>query len=182
MGRKVVFVTGHRTSACGKSMKFILFMVIALVTLSAKAQKPCPPDRPPDAPCGDLLRFMEHGNVRWGDERAVLDHLADSFRRMNNQVIFFLIYPGQNSCKDEARLRALRAKKYLVQRHRIPQNDIVWKSGGFRSDLSVEIWLLPKGKPLPEPETSLTIDPSRVQLNRKCKELRQRFRHAMSLW
>jgi hypothetical protein len=94
---------------------------------------------------------------------------------MNNQVIFFLIYPGQNSCKDEARLRALRAKKYLVQRHRIPQNDIVWKSGRFRSDLSVEIWLLPKDKPLPEPETSLTIDPSQLQMNRKCKGLRQRM-------
>ena len=153
----------------------MLFLVItALLTISAKAQQPCPSDRPPDTPCGDLLRFMEHGNVRWRDERAVLDHLADSFRRLNNQVIYFLLYPGENSCKDEARLRAVRAKKYLVQRHGIPQNEIVWKSGGFRSDLSVQIWLLPKDKPLPEPQTFLTIDPSQVHSNRKCKELRQR--------
>ena len=117
---------------------------------------------------------MEHGNVRWSDERGVLDHLADSFRKSNNQVIYFLIYPGQNSCKDEARLRAQRAKRYLVQRHRIPAVDIVWKSGGFRPDLTVEIWLLPKDKPLPEPSTFITIDPSQIHVSRKCTELRER--------
>ena len=117
---------------------------------------------------------MEHGDVRWSDERGVLDHLADSFRQSNNQVIYFLIYPGLDSCKDEARLRAARAKKYLVQRHKIPQADIVWKAGGVRTDLSVEIWLLPKDKPLPEPAAFMTIDPAQVHLSRKCKELRQR--------
>lgn len=117
---------------------------------------------------------MEHGNVKWRDERAVLDHLADSFRRSSDQVIYFLIYRGQNSCKDEARLRAARATKYLGQHHNIPQADIVWKNGGFRPDLSVQIWLLPKDKPLPEPSTFLTIDSSKVHLSGKCKELGQR--------
>ena len=146
-------------------------MAIAFLTISAKAQEPCPPD----LPCGGIPRFMEYGSsVKWRDESAVLDQLADSFRRSSNQVIYFLIYPGQNSCKDEARLRALRAKQYLVQYHKIPQVDIVWKNGGFRTDLSVEIWLLPKGKPLPEPSTFITIDPSQIHLSGNCKELRQR--------
>jgi hypothetical protein len=153
-------------------MKYILFVVIVLLTTNVKAQEPCRPDRAPDAPCGDIFKFSEHGNLRWTDERASLDGLADIFRRSSNQLICFLIYPGVDSCKDEARLRALRAKKYLVQHHRIPQNDIVWKSGGFRKDLSVEIWLLPKGKPLPEPDTSFVIDPA-PRLSRKCKELKQ---------
>jgi hypothetical protein len=149
-------------------MKFILFLIAsALLAISASAQEPCPPD----LPCGGIPRFREYGNVRWSDERAVLDHLADSFRRSRNQVIYFLIYAGQRPCKNEARLRALRAKKYLVQRHKIPKPDIVWKDGGFRSDLSVEIWLLPKDKPLPEPANFLTIDPSHVR-SRKCKRLR----------
>ena len=149
------------------SMRFILFTIFAIFTISTRAQEPCPPDS--DTPRG---RFIEFGGVTWPDERAVLDHLADSFRRLNNQVIYFLIYPGQNSCKDEARLRAVRAKNYLVKRHKIPQTDIVWKSGGFRPDLSVEIWLLPKGKALPEPSTFITIDASQVRLKKKCKVLR----------
>ena len=146
-------------------MSFILLILIAL--FSAGPQEPCPPD----VACGGTQRFMEHGNVRWSDERAVLDHLADSFRKSKNQVIYFLIYPGQNSCNDEARLRAMRAKKYLVQHHKTSRADVVWKSGGFRQDLSVEIWLLPKDEPLPEPSTFVTIDPSEVRLSRRCKGL-----------
>src|SRR5262245_21744819 len=137
----------YKLSNLAIAVRFILFIVIAFLTTSGKGQEPCPPD----LPCGGIPRFMEHGNVRWRDERAVLDHLADSFRRSSDQVIYFLIYAGQSSCKDEARLRAMRAKKYLVQHHKIPQADIVWRNGGFRTDLSVQIWLLPKDRPLPEP-------------------------------
>ena len=148
-------------------------MVIVLLATSAKAQEPCPPDRAPDAPCGDILKFREHGNLRWNDERASLDGLADSFRRSGNQLIYFIIYPGVDSCKDEARLRAERAKKYLVQHHKIPPNDIFWKSGGFRESLSVVIWLLPKGKPLPEPDPFGIIDPP-PRVTRQCKGFRVR--------
>ena len=115
---------------------------------------------------------MEHGNVKWSDERGVLDHLAESFRKSNHQVIYFLIYPGLNSCEDEARLRAVRAKTYLVQRHKIPQADIVWRNRGVRPDLSVEIWLLSKDKPLPEPSTDITIDAAEARIRKKCKDLK----------
>ena len=149
-------------------MKLLLLPIAtAFLAINLNAQVPCPPD----VPCGGIPRFMEHGNVRWSDERGVLDHLADSFRNSSNHLIYFLIYAGQNSCRNEARLRALRAKNYLVQHHKIPQADILWKDGGFRPDLSVQIWLMPKDKPLPEPDTSITIDPSEVHLKRKCKNL-----------
>jgi hypothetical protein len=146
-------------------MSFILLIVAALFSIGP--QEPCPPD----VACGGMQRFMEHGNVRWSDERAVLDHLADSFRKSKNQLIYFLIYPGQDSCKDEARLRAQRAKRYLVQHHKISRADIEWKSGGFRQELSVVILLLPKDKPLPEPSTFVTMDPTEVRLSRRCKGL-----------
>ena len=149
-------------------MKFLLFMVMGLSTIITNAQEHCPPD----LPCGGIRRFMEYGDVRWRDERRVLDHLADSFRRSNDQVIYFVIYAGQNSCTDEAKLRAMRARKYLVQRHKIPPAGIVWKNGGFRVDLSVEIWLLPKDQPLPEPSTSVTLDPSQIHITGKCKATR----------
>ena len=74
-----------------------------------------------------------------------------------------------NSCKDEARLRALRAKKYLVQHHSISSKSISWRDGGFLPDLRFEIWLLRQDQPLPEPSTFLTIDPADVKSQRKCK-------------
>jgi hypothetical protein len=129
-------------------MKFILLIaVIGLLAVSTPSQEPCPVDRP----CAGIPRFVEYGDVRWRDERAQLDNLASQFRKSPNQVIYFLVYAGMRSCKDEARLRALRAKKYLVQHHSIPPRSISWRDGGFRPELQVEIWLLTQAQPLPEP-------------------------------
>jgi hypothetical protein len=151
-------------------MKFILLItVIGLLAVSTLGQEPCPVDRP----CGGIPRWAEHGNVRWRDERGQLDNLAAQFHKSPNQVIHFLIYPGMRSCKDEARLRALRAKRYLVQHHSIPAKSISWRDGGFLPDLRVEIWLLPQDQPLPEPFTSMTIDPAAVKLQRNCREFRR---------
>jgi len=152
-------------------MKIILFFTLTgLLVISANDQE-C---WPPQLPCGANLRFAEHGDISWGDERARLDVLAIHFRKSSNQVIYFLIYAGLHSCKHEARLRALRARKYLVQHHKLPQASIVWKDGGFKPDFSMEIWLLPSGKPLPEPSSFLTVDPSQVRFSKNCKELKQR--------
>ena len=111
--------------------------------------------------------------MRWRDERARLDNLASQFRKSPNHLIYFLVYAGMRSCKDEARLRALRAKKYLVQHHSIPPKSISWRDGGFRPELSFEIWLLRQDQPLPEPSTFMTIDPAAVKSQRNCKELRR---------
>jgi hypothetical protein len=147
-------------------MKFILLItVIGLLAVSTPSQEPCPVDRP----CGGIPRWAEHGNVRWRDERAQLDNLASQFPKSPNQVIYFLVYAGLRSCKDEARLRALRAKKYLVQHHSIPPKSISWRDGGFLPELRVEIWLLHQDQPLPEPSTFMTIDPADVKLQRNCK-------------
>lgn len=147
----------------------LLITVIGLLAVSAVSQERCPPD----APGGGVPRFAEHGNLRWRDERALLDQLASTFVKSPNHVIYFLIYPGLQSCKDEAKLRALRAKKYLVQHHSIPPENISWRAGEFRVDLSVEIWLIPQGKPLPEPFHFMTIPSSELKLHRNCRELRR---------
>ena len=146
-------------------MKFVLLIpVIGLLTLSTLSQEPCPVD----IPCGGIPRWSEHGDIRWRDERALLDNLASQFRKSPNHVIHFLVYAGMNSCKDEARLRALRAKKYLVQHHSISSKSISWRDGGFLPDLRFEIWLLRQDQPLPEPNTFMTIDPIKSQRN--CKQ------------
>ena len=149
-------------------MKFILLIaVIGLLAVSTLSQEPCPVDRP----CGGIPRWAEHGNVRWRDERAQLDNLASQFQKSPNQVIYFIVYAGLRSCKDEARLRALRAKRYLVKHHSIPSKRISWRDGGFLPELRVEIWLLHQDQPLPEPSTFTTIDPAAaVKLQRNCRE------------
>jgi hypothetical protein len=151
-------------------MKLILLItVIGLLATSTPSQEPCPVDNP----CDGIPRWSEHGNVRWRDERARLDNLASQFRKSPNHVIYSLVYAGMRSCKDEARLRALRAKKYLVQHHSISPKSISWRDGGFLPELSFQIWLLRHDQPLPEPSTSMTIDPAAVKSQRSCMEYRR---------
>ena len=146
-------------------MKLILLIpVLGLLVVSTPSQEPRPVDATP--------RWSEHGNVQWSDERARLDNLASQFRRSPNHVIHFLVYAGMRSCKGEARLRALRAKKYLVQHHSIPPKSISWRDGGFLPELSFEIWLLRRDQPLPEPHTFMTIDPA-PKSQRNCTEYRR---------
>lgn len=144
-------------------MKFFA-AIIGLFTLltSSYGQEPCPVD----VGCNGIPRFMEYGNVRFSDERGVLDSLAVQLRNSPNEIAYFLIYAGLTSCVDEARKRAIRAKNYLVRKHGIRADRVLWKDGGFKVDQSTEIWLLPKDRTLPEPSPTMKRADVRV---RKCR-------------
>lgn len=147
-------------------MKFILLIsLMGVLTVSVRGQASRPVD--------DLARWSEHGNIHWRDERIRLDRLASQFRKSSGHVIHFLVYAGNNSCKDEARLRALRAKSYLVRHHSIPSQSISWGDGGFLPELSFEIWLLQPDQQLPVPHTFMTMDPSVAKARQNCAEYRR---------
>ena len=110
---------------------------------------------------------MEYGNVRNNDERAVLDNFAKGLRASPDSIGYILIYAGLTPCKDEATKRGIRAKTYLVRKHGISADRIIWRDGGFMVDLSTQIWLLPRGSQLPEPQTIVTLP--NVRATKKCK-------------
>jgi hypothetical protein len=146
-------------------MKFVLIIALPLLVLvSTKGQEPCSPDHP----CGGIPRFAEYGSLpSRDDERAVLDRLASQFRKTSDHVIYVLVYAGRRPCLDEAKARANRIKNYLIKKHAIEGNRINWKDAGFLSDLSIQIWLLPRRAKLPEPDR--TIELSQVQTRKNCK-------------
>jgi hypothetical protein len=140
----------------------IALVAVWTIALVVRAQEACPPD----LPCGGISRFAEYGNIRANDERTVLDHLAKQLRIAPDEIVYVLIYAGQDACIDEARLRTIRIKNYLVKKHAIASDRIVLKDGGFRSDLSTILWLLPRTSRLPE--ASPTLDRANKLLGR-CK-------------
>lgn len=116
-------------------------------------ERPCPVD----LPCGGIPRFAEYGNIRASDERAVLDHFAKQLVMSPDEIAYVLIYAGQEACTNEGRLRLVRIRNYLVEKHAIAADRIVLKDGGFRSDLSTQLWLLPsRTTDLPEASPTLT--------------------------
>ena len=126
----------------------IVFIILAIssLALSARSQQPCPVD----LPCNGIPRFAEYGNIRASDERAVIDSLGKQLRLSSDEMVYIMIYAGQEACVDEARLRALRIKKYLVKKYAIATDRIVLKDGGFKVELSTELWLLPRSSRLPD--------------------------------
>lgn len=126
-------------------------VTIGAIAFGARGQEPCPAD----VPCNGILRFFEYGNVRADDERAVLDHFAKQLRMESDQIAYVMVYAGENACIDEARLRMRRIKNYLVKKYAIAADRIILKDGGFRADLSTQLWLLPRTSELPEASHSL---------------------------
>ena len=149
--------------SCSATLLLII-IVIAALSSTTRGQEPC---GGVDNPCGAIHRWMEYGNIRNGDERAVLDALAKGLRDSPDSIAYFLFYAGQTPCKDEAAKRGIRAKNYLIRKHAIPPDRIVWRDGGLMVDLSTQIWVVPRGSKLPEPQTTVVL--TNVRATKKCK-------------
>ena len=102
--------------------------------------------------------YVEYGNIRFRDERAMLDHYASQLQLDPDTVVYIFAFSGRVACAGKAKARAARAKSYLVKKHGIAPERVSWIDGGFRSDLSVELWLRPRARTPPEPTP--TVDPA----------------------
>jgi preprotein translocase subunit Sec61beta len=127
-------------------------MSLLLLSASAGAQESPSTARPVDANPG----YVEYGNIRFRDEKAMLDHYASQLRLDPDSVVYIFAFSGRVACAGEAKARAVRAKNYLVKKHSIAPDRVIWKDGGLRENLSVELWLRPRAKPAPEP--TLTVN------------------------
>jgi hypothetical protein len=102
------------------------------------------------------LKFDEYGNIKFNDEKARLDNYAIQLQNQPGAQGYILAY---GSCAGEAEARAQRAKDYLVNTRGIDAGRLVTVDGGCRSDLSVELWIVPTGATPPAASTENIISP-----------------------
>jgi len=141
--------------------------------MGVKVQEPSSPRMPIDG----RSRLVEYGNIRFRDEKAMLDHWASRFRQEPGNNIYILVYSGRYTCAVEAEARAARAKSYLVKRHGIGADRVIWKVGGIRERLSVDLWLWPRDEALPLP--SPTVDPRGAKFIDSCRPRRRGVRNKL---
>ena len=157
-------------------MKVFLTVVFCLSVMlsvaSAQEQEPANPCSQPSRIC-DPRKFDEYGKLLWSDEEARLDNVAAELKLSPDNVVYLYAYNGRRGCIGEAQVRAARAKDYLVNKRGIESDRVIWKDGGHREDLVIEIWVEPRAAVAPY--ASPTVDPSEARL-RRCKSLRQRGR------
>ena len=104
-------------------------------------------------------KIDEYGNLRWSDEKARLDNFAIELQNDPSNVGFLVGYGGRRSFRGEAARRTERAKKYLTTARGITADRVVTVDGGYREELTVELWTSSKDAP---PYLSPTVDPSEV--------------------
>ncbi|HKG47995.1 MAG TPA: Ig-like domain-containing protein [Pyrinomonadaceae bacterium] len=107
---------------------------------------------PPAAP----TKFDEYGNIRFNDEKARLDNYAIQLQNQPGATGTIIVY---GSCAGEAQQRGDRAKDYLVNTRGIEAGRITVVDGGCRSDLTVQLWVVPAGATAPTVETTGAIEP-----------------------
>jgi hypothetical protein len=131
-------------------------------TSSCTTQVKPPPAQP--------VKFDEYGNIRFNDEKARLDNYAIQLQNQPGSTATIIAY---GSCEGEAQTRADRAKDYLVNTRGIEAGRITTVDGGCRSDLTVQLWIVPQGATAPTPDTTNAISPC-PQCKKKAAPRRRR--------
>ena len=109
--------------------------------------------KPPPA---QPVKFDEYGNIKFNDEKARLDNYAIQLQNQPGSTGVIIAY---GSCAGEAQARADRAKDYLVNTRGIEASRITTVDGGCRSDLTVQLWIVPQGATAPAADTTGVISP-----------------------
>jgi hypothetical protein len=135
-------------------MKLALFILGLIMMASASAKAQFDP-------------FDSYGSISWEDEKAHLDNFAIALQHDPESIGYIIVYAGRRPCPGEARDRALRAKKYLVETRSIQVGRIKWIDGGYREELTVILQPAPRGAA--ELKASPTLKPSEVQFIKNCK-------------
>lgn len=93
--------------------------------------------------------FDSYPDIRFNDEKARLDNFAIAIREEPGSRGYVVVY-GQRACAPgEAKGRANRARRYLVNTRRMEADRVVTVTPGYRDGLSVELYLVPLGSTLP---------------------------------
>jgi len=115
---------GHRI------LVLVIFSAAALVSGEwSRAEKNKAADR----------NFDEYGLIRWGDEQALLDNFSIQLLNEPDAIGYIFVYDGNNVCAGEARARAIRARKYVVEYRQVPWNRVMWRYEGYAGEFRIAL-------------------------------------------
>lgn len=81
--------------------------------------------------------FDSYGLISWADEQARLDNFSIQVLNEPDAIGYIFVYDGANVCADEARARAIRARKYVVEYRKVPWNRVMWRYEGYASEFGI---------------------------------------------
>ena len=112
--------------------------ILFLVVLSTAALVSGERSRTEESKAADR-NFDEYGLIRWGDEQARLDNFAIQLLNEPSAIGYIFVYDGNNVCAGEARARAIRARKYVVEYRKVPWNRVMWRYEGYAGEFMIAL-------------------------------------------
>ena len=126
-----------------------------------------------------FAQFDGYGRLPVNEENKRLGDFARQLRSNPNQMGFIVAYGGRRNRVGEAQARAARAKNYLVDALNIQNERIAIMNGGYREELSIDLFVGPIEKG--SPGLSPTVCPSEVQII-KGRKMRRSKRRRVSVF
>jgi hypothetical protein len=98
------------------------------------------------------VKFDEFHGSGWESAASHLDGFALNLQNNPQMTGVLIVYGAQLSKRGEARAWSACLKSYLISRRGIEPDRIVMIDGGYRKDLTVELWATADKKDMPTPE------------------------------
>lgn len=99
-----------------------------------------------------LIILDKYNDLSFSEEKKRLDNLALLLQRFRDWTGYILVYAGRGAGAAEAKERAERAKRYLVNKRGIKSGRIVVSYGGYKEVFTLELWSGPRGSSAPTPD------------------------------
>ena len=115
----------------------------------------------------------EYSDIKFNDEKARLDNYAIELQNDPAAQGYLICYGGRRSRAGEAQRRCERAMKHASTHFQgIEPLRLVTVDGGYREELTVELWIVPSGATLPQ--ATPTVDPKEVRPPTSPRKARRR--------
>ena len=102
---------------------------------------------------GPAKKVDEYGSVKEEDEAARLDNFFANITP--GELTYILAYAGRTSPRGQANADLKRIRAYLVKAG-VPSERIGTIDGGFKEEITRELWLVPEGADAPRPSPTIS--------------------------
>lgn len=102
---------------------------------------------------GPAKKLDEYATIKEDAEAVRLNYFIPSVSE--SERAFVIVYAGRTSPRGQAKTDLIRIKAYLVKAG-TPVDHIVTIDGGFKEELSHELWIVPIGAESPRPKPTLS--------------------------
>lgn len=108
----------------------------------------------------EARKFLEYGSdgANCETEMAHLDNYAIELLSAPGVQAYVVVYGGRrDTARSELRARRSRIKRYLVNERGIEPARVTVVNGGFRENLTIELWLIPADVEPPRAQPTVSL-------------------------